>query len=457
MKPNPDESLKKQAIAGCQPGSSKPIDSGLGQLTLVEHALCPLDPRSGLVKNLVFNTKFVFTDGNRHAQTAEVNVFCPLGLCTGDELFLWGLLALTLAQPGAEGTLMATPHFVLRQLGLIDQHARRGGRQYSQFVAALQRLSVVKYQSDNFYDPIRGEHRRVSFGFLSYSLPVDDRSARSWRIVWDPVFFEFTKSLGGHLWFDLATYRELDPASRRLFLFLCKVFYRRRTTPRMPLRHLGQSVLGFSNSLVTRDLKAKVSRCVSRLEEQRVVAGTDAAITKQGRGEYFVTLERGRYFERPFAARSKTFHNDSPLCEPLRAIGFNEKEIARLLRKYSVQLLQEWSDITLAAREHRGAGFFTRSPQAYFMDNVKHAAKGGRTPPDWWHELRKSEQREPLKSGVERDILNRIRGEMSCHVPSGESVTETVRAAKTPARIVNRAKAVARRPERVSAILSVKK
>ncbi|MBI3861102.1 MAG: hypothetical protein HY290_04320 [Planctomycetia bacterium] len=417
---------------------------GLGQLTLVEHALCPLDARAALVKNLVFNTQFVFTDANRHAQTAEVKVFCPLGLSTGDEFFLWGLLALTLAQPEAEGTLMATPHYVLRQLGLIDQHARRGGRQYGQFAAAIERLSVVKYQSDKFFDPIRREHRRVSFGFLSYSLPLDDQSDRAWRVVWDPVFFEFTKPLGGHLWFDLATYRELDGASRRLFLFLCKIYARRHTTPSMCVRHLGENILGFSPSLVTRDLKAKVARCVSRLADSRIVEVSPKLFRKQGPGEYSLTLSRGKYFDRRRGRHPAKQLQDSPLFEPLHAIGLDEGTIRRLLRKYPTRLLQEWSDITLAARERFGATFFKRSPQAFFIDNVQHAALGDRTPPDWWQALRKAE-REPDDRG---EILDRIREEVRGKVPAGP-------VASSPNKLGQPQRRKQRRLESIRSLLSV--
>ena len=97
---------------------------------------------------------------------------CPLGLTAHDEFYLWGLLALTFSQPEPESEFHATPHYCLRQLGVIDQHDRRGGRQYRQFSTALERLSAVRYQNQAFYDPVRAEHRRVSFGLFSYSLPL---------------------------------------------------------------------------------------------------------------------------------------------------------------------------------------------------------------------------------------------------------------------------------------------
>jgi len=77
--------------------------------------------------------------------------------------FNWveALLALTFSQPEENGELHATPHYCLRSLGLIDQHSRRGGRQYQQFADAIERLSLVRYRNDAFYDPVRTEHRRV--------------------------------------------------------------------------------------------------------------------------------------------------------------------------------------------------------------------------------------------------------------------------------------------------------
>src|SRR5262245_28703852 len=48
--------------------------SGLGQLTLVEHALCPLDPRVSLVENLVHDVEFFLFDKHRRRQTAKARV-----------------------------------------------------------------------------------------------------------------------------------------------------------------------------------------------------------------------------------------------------------------------------------------------------------------------------------------------------------------------------------------------
>jgi hypothetical protein len=64
-----------------------------------------------------------------------------------------------------------------------------------------------------------------------------------------------------------------------------------------------------------------------------------------------------------------------------------------LLHRYPKTLLREWTDITLAAEERFGPSFFKKSPAAYFVDNVKHAAAGTRTAPDWWLEMHKHEAR----------------------------------------------------------------
>jgi hypothetical protein len=219
---------------------------------------------------------------------------------------------------------------------------------------------------------------------------------------------------GGHLWFDLTAYRDLDPACRRLFLFVCKVFARRTTTPRLPLRHLGERVLGFSATLATRDLKAKVRRCVVRLADRNVVTNTSSTYVKHGRGDYSLTLRRGAYFERRRDERTAVLADESPVDEPLQAIGFDTATIRRFLRQYPHRLLQEWADITLAALERFGRSFFKKSPQAYFVDNVKHAAAGTRTPPDWWHDVRKSELWRRAQDGAtpEASVLERIAAEL---------------------------------------------
>jgi hypothetical protein len=316
-------------------------------------------------------------------------------LSAQDEFYLWGLLALTFAQSEPEIEFCATPHYCLRQLGVIDQHVRRGGRQYRQFAAALERLSTVGYQNHAFFDPIRGEHRRVSFGLFKYSMPQNLESSRAWRIVWDPLFFEVIRAIGGHLQFDLQTYRELDPATRRLFLFASKIFRRRGRTPALDLRYLGVQVLGFAPSVATRDLKAKISRCVRRLVEREIVRPVDpkATFERAANGAVSVCLDRGPYFKRRRRNGRMGEVIESPLVEPLRAIGVDEGAIARILKEHPVRLVQEWVDITLSAGERFGPDFFRRSPAAFFIDNLKHAAVGKRTPPDWWHELRCAERR----------------------------------------------------------------
>lgn len=368
------------------------IAQGIGQLSLVEHSLCPLNVTGTILREgFVHESQYQYSDQSGRRRTAKVRVTCPLGLTANDEFYLWGLLALTLSQSSPEPEFHATPHYCLRQLGIINQHGRRGGRQYNQFAESLSRLAAVNYQNDGFYDPVRQEHRRVSLGFLSYSLPLSNDSSRAWRLVWNPVFFELAAVAGGCLRFDLDLYRELDPASRRLFLFLCKLFRRKETTPRFDIPSLGVQVLGFAPTLARRDLKIKVRRVIHKLMERGIVA--DSQFTQSDsssqRGSVSVVLQRGEYFQ----AQRKPRSPESPLVEMMRCIGVDESAIARCLKRFPTTLLHEWLDITLAARERNGDSYFKRSPAAYFIDNVQKAAQGTRTPPDWWQELRRQERR----------------------------------------------------------------
>jgi hypothetical protein len=359
---------------------------------MVEHALCAADPKRSLTDNYEQRVTYAYFDKQRERQLAHARVCCPGGLSPHDEFYLWGLLALTLAQPEADGQLVATPHFCLRRLGVIDQHSKRGGRQYRQFEHVLERLAAVTYQNDAFYDPLRSEHRRVSFGFFSYSLPLDLASGRSWRIVWNPLFWELAQATGGHLRFDLDTYRELSIVARRMFLLLAKLFYRRRESPKFELRDLAVNVLGLAGSQDLRNLKDRVTRVLEELADIEVVVLDGAPFTKLRSGHYVLSVQRGPYFERR-RPRLRRALRDCAHFEPLVGLGFDETGAERLLRRYSHAIVREWIDITMAAQERHGKEFFKRSPAAYLTDNVKQAAKGKRTPPDWWHELRKEEDR----------------------------------------------------------------
>ena len=339
--------------------------------------------------------EYRYVDQGGKPQTAHVQIHCPDGLSPADEFYLWGLLALTFAQTDPQFDFHATPHYCLRELGVISS-ASKGGKSYRLFRESLRRLAAVRYQNDRFWDPVRKEHRQVSFGFFSYSLPLDATSSRAWRIIWDPLFFEFCQATGSRLRFDLEIYRQLDFASRRLFLLLHKVFWRRRISPRFELRHLAVNVLGFSDSLSNRALKAKVARCAKTLNDATIICSEPdnetAWIVRRSPGCYVAQFRRGCYFDRKPATRLHMESLESPLHEPLVAIGFDQASVLRIIRRYTQEQVRLWSDVTLAAIERKGKRFFRRSPQAFFIDNIRAAAEAGRTPPDWFWAVRKEEE-----------------------------------------------------------------
>lgn len=379
---------------------------GVGQLSLVEHSLCPLGGRRAT--NLVHRVSYHYTDENRRRQAAKVRVLAPLGLLPGDELYLWGLLALTLAQPEPDGSLDATPHWCLRQLGLIDAGTRRGGRQYQQFSSAIERLSAVSYLSSAFYDPVRREYRRVSFRFFSYSLPMNPQSNRAWNIVWDEVFLQLVQAAGGSMRFDLELYRELDPASRRLFLLLNKIGYRKGRLPVFDLSHLAVDVLGLAPTLGLRDQKVKVARCLKRLEAVGILQAS--LILRQAPGRFVVSLERGPQLKSK--SERQTAPVDSPLLEPLQALGFDAPSAERLVKRFPRKLVALWIDITQAALERFGHSYFRKSPMAFLVDSLNKAAQGTRTPPDWWQEIRRSEEKSEQPAPESREVFSRLLDEV---------------------------------------------
>jgi hypothetical protein len=370
---------------------SNKIRSGIGQLSLVEHALCPMDSRDSCVPQLEYETSFSFTDNQRNRRRARVRVLCPLGLSPQDEFFLWGLLALTLADESNGGELHATRHYFLRRLGVIDANSRRGGRQYQQFTDAIDRLAAVQYFSDGFFDPIRSEHVRIKFQFFSYSMPINANSSRAWRIVWDPVFFQYASAARGALWFDLEIYRKLSVASRRLFLLARKLLGRRGADVTYPIgvRQLVVDVLGYSPSLPPSQQNARLRSCLAQLIEFNVLRNGDTRMYKRSKGNYAVVLARGKQL----CETNRYTSVESPLLEPLGEIGFDPRQASKLLSQFSTKLLREWIDITLAKKERFGMQSFSKSPAAYLRYNLKLTSEGTGTPPDWWHELKKREQK----------------------------------------------------------------
>lgn len=374
---------------------------GLAQHTLVEHALCPLDFSHSLKRGASHTTTFQFTDRNRNRKTGTANIAYPFGLSANDELYLYGLLALTFAQPDPSPEFYATPHWCLRQLGIVDP-SKEQGKRYQIFRDAIRRLSGVIYENNCFYDPVRGEHRDVAFGFLKYSLPLPTESGghspRAWRFVWDQQFFEFTDSIRGSFTFDFQLYRDLDLASRRLFLLVQKIFWRQEQTPAFELRQLGVNTLGFSDTLATKEIKQKLVRCIEVLLKHDILSLPKGRETvrdlfeKRGKGQHYVRLHRGTFFDET-KPRSGSVR-DSPLVEPLEAIGLDSGTIQRVLSEYKPAMIQQWADVTLAAIERK---VVTKSPQAYFMHHIKEAFAKRTTPPDWWRELQREEYKKQYK------------------------------------------------------------
>lgn len=371
---------------------------GLSQLSLVETALCPLDTARSMSRNFTHEASYGFTDKHRNRKQATAQIYCPRGLSSSDELYLWGLLALTCSQPEVSPEFCATPHYCLKELGIVTDGGR-GGKTYRLFRESVHRLGAVHYHCDGFYDPIHKDRSDFGFGFFSYALPNNPESSRAWRFSWDRVFFDMVSTVGGALCFDWQTYRQLDPASRRLYLYLKKLFFRSKAELKLDVRELCIETIGFSGDHPPWKLKQKLTRCIDTLIDAGILTlprnakGTPELFTKRGKGEYSVAICRGPQFDDASTPTSRTVE-DSALFEQLTEIGLDKQSIARVLKRYKLRMLQQWIDITLAAKEKKGADFFKKSPAAFLIDNLKAAAAGTRTPPDWWREALKRERQE---------------------------------------------------------------
>lgn len=368
------------------PGSDR---EGVAQLSLLETALWPL--RGGQMLSPWFTTTYTFASPTGK-KTAQVTVRSATGLQPIDEYILWGLLGTTLSLPNADGLLLATPYWMLKQMGMDT-----GGSQYAMFRDALLRLATTSYQNTGFYNPETHEREWVAFQFLSVLFPtvggaggtVD--SERLWRIEWNPAFFRFCRLTGGKLLFDLDLYRALSPAARRLFLKLKDRFWRDKRVF-LNVDDLTINGLGFSANRPLKKRKFDLTQCIHELLEHKIIAlGRGQThprdlFLRRAKGLYVVLFHEGEYFRRPSTERTvrqKNAISEDALYEPLRKIGVDEAGIRRLFRERSRKNLLRWIRITDAAMHEKPQGFpgFRVSPAAFLIDALEH----DRLPPDWSH------------------------------------------------------------------------
>ena len=361
---------------------------GIAQLSLLETAMWPL--KGGPIETNTFDTEYTFGKG-AESQNARVSVYAPLGLQSIDEFVLWSLLAISLSRKPSEPTLLATPHWMFRQLGMSP-----GGFQYDQLRASLERLALTAYQNTAFYNPVTKQHERVTFHFLSAFLPTKGiggpvDAERAWRVEWSPMFFRMCQATGGTLLFDLDLYRELTPAARRLFLKVKDRFWRSKTVF-FNVDDLTVNGLGFSGDRPLFKRKFDLSQCLRELLDHQIIelgrGQTDVKdlFIRRGKGLYVVQLSEGAYFRQPQTERATTQTQaiqDDPLFEPLQTIGIDEPGIRRLVKDFSRNAIQQWLRITDAALYEKPRGFpgFKSSPAAFLIDGVQNK----RMPPDWFH------------------------------------------------------------------------
>ena len=297
--------------------------------------------------------------------------------------------------------LLATPYWMLKHLGLDT-----GGSQYVMLKESLVRLTAASYQNTGFYNPESREREFAAFQFLSILLPtvggvggVVDND-RCWRIEWNPAFFRFCRASGGNLLFDLDLYRNLTPASRRLFLKLKDRFWRSQRVF-LNVDDLTTNGLGFSSERPLKKRKFDLTECLRELLRHNVISlgrgQTDpkGLFLKRGKGSYVVVLYPGDYFRCSLEKRTMRQKNaitDDPLFEPLQKIGVDDVGIRRLFREFSRGVITRWMKITDAAMHEKPRGFsgFNVSPAAFLIDGIQNH----RTPPDWWFAHEKKQERE---------------------------------------------------------------
>src|SRR5436309_2539935 len=375
MQQSPDSNGNEQPRRYRLPGIER---EGIAQLSILETALWPL--RGGKLSSSLFASTYEFSVGDKR-QTANVTTYSPEGLQSIDEYVLWGLLGLSLDRPQPESTLLATPYWIIKQLGMS-----MGGFQYDQLRASLERLATVGYQNTGFFNPVTQQHERVTLHFFSSFIPTKGRHGniatdRVWRIEWDSHFFQLCRATGGSLLFDLDLYRQLKPASRRLFLKLKDRFWRSNRV-HMNVDDLTINGLGFSAERPLKKRKYDLTQCIRELLDYGIIelgsGQTDPhdLFLKRSKGCYVVVFYEGEYFRQARSERVLRQQNAitaDPLYEPLKKIGVDDAAIKRIFKQRTRAMIQKWVRITDAAMHEKPVGFpgFRKSPAAFFIDAVE--------------------------------------------------------------------------------------
>lgn len=407
IKTAPSTALKRYRLPGIE-------REGIAQLSLLETALWPL--QGGKLPTGQFQTRYEFTT-DYIRKTAAVTVRAALGLNPIDELVLWGLLGATINRGEVEPVLLATPYWMLRHLGM-----ETGGSQYAELRESLLRIAVTSYQNTAFYNPDTHEHEHAAFQFLSMLLPTVGGAGdtvdndRLWRIEWNPAFLRFCRATGGTLLFDLDLFRDLTPASRRLFLKLKDRFWRMKRVF-MNVDELTIDGLGFSASRPLKKRKYDLLNCIRELLDCRVIelgrgqVDPKELFLKRGKGSYVVAFYEGEYFRQQPGKRTirqQDALQGDPLYDPLRKIGIDGPAIRRLFRNHSRKLIHRWVRITDAAMHEKPRGFtgFRVSPAAFLIDGIEN----GRTAPDWMHVHEKRQREKQWEQ--QRTVLSAVDTEL---------------------------------------------
>ncbi len=337
------------------------LDHGMSQVSLVETALSPLDYQPGTPLRHV--SEFVYYDSQRQRRTGTVTVKAPGGLSPTDELVLYGMLAITFADPKPVPELTATPHYLCRQLGLPI-----GGDHYDRLRESVHRLSEAVYRNSAWWDRQRGQHRDVGFHFLSHDLPAagesrpDDQKREPWTILWDPLFFRLMDSSRGFVWFDFETFRALkNPAARRGYLLLRKIFHHRETSPRFDMRSFATQQLGYATGLEPKSIRQKLKGLIATWQEQGIVdpdADPETFFERRGPGQWTLILRRGPRFAEPAdrPVLPATRAADHPSYEILSHLELTHQEIVEIQARYRDHLVYVVRAAQLAQSIRRQTG-----------------------------------------------------------------------------------------------------
>lgn len=340
------------------PPEEQLIQWGLDELNLCEFPIAVLSDKAPRNRNTLVRKDRKWDPVRRSFFERQLTI------TTGDK---WGfptalddelLLALIYITREQNGFTDRRVHFsrydLVRLLGWNDH-----GRSYDRIKTGLMRWKALTLTYEQgWWDKGDQIHRTTGFSVLDnvdlFEKRMNQGRARQQLFLpistftWNEVIFKSFQD--GYIKpIDMDVFRRLTlPISKRIFRFLDKRFYHKKTWD-FPLREFSENKVGMQPYRFESKIKEKLAPAIRELEEQGIIV-PEKRYSRIGKGEYQIHFKKGSYIQRPhiLSGQSRGAKPSEQPTEPklgtleqeLSARGVTPKEASRLVAQFDKSLIE---------------------------------------------------------------------------------------------------------------------